>query len=91
MGLDIWFKDDIANILRVANKANLPALAAVELRGAYGQGFVAALVTLALALGSPAPGAEREFTTEASKAWGDRSDRTLALPVSLAGGRRWGS
>ena len=56
MGLHVWVKDDIANILRVANKANLPALAAVELRGAYGQGFVAALVTLALALGLPAPG-----------------------------------
>ena len=104
MGLDIWFKDDIANILRPANEANLSALAAsedvaaiggtaepaVELRGAYRQGFVAALVTLALALGLPAPGAEMEFTTEASKARGDRSDRTLALPMSLAGGKRWG-
>lgn len=67
MGLDIWFKEDIANILRAANEANLSALAAgahndeavirgasergAELRRAYRQGFVAALTTLWLAFG----------------------------------------
>jgi hypothetical protein len=69
MGMDIWFKEDIANILRAADEANLSALAAgedvcmagvvggptLELRGAYRRGFVAALVTLALALGLPPP------------------------------------
>ncbi len=65
MGLDIWFKEDIANILRAADEANLSALAASEgasmagamgqsgreVRCAYRRGFVAALATLALALG----------------------------------------
>jgi len=74
MGLDIWFKDDIANILRAANEANLSALAvsedddrcvpgaddrAAELRRAYRQGF-AALSTLWLAFGLPAASSAAE-------------------------------
>jgi len=68
MGLDIWFKDDIANILRAANEANLAAMVAAagadpagptgetsRLRQAYRDGFAAALATVALALGLPAP------------------------------------
>jgi len=79
MGLDIWFKDDIANILRAANEANLSALAAcahgdeavirgasergAELRRAYRQGFVAALTTLWLAFGLTAPGEATDMLT----------------------------
>jgi hypothetical protein len=67
MGLDIWFKDDIANILRAVDEANLSALAAVSgdaqafgggppaLRQAYREGFAAALAAVALALGLALP------------------------------------
>lgn len=68
MGLDIWFKDDIANILRAADEANLSAMAAASrddphvlegatyrLRQAHRDGFAAALATVALALGLPVP------------------------------------
>jgi hypothetical protein len=75
MGLDIWFKEDIANILRAANEANLSALAVsegddrcvpgpddrpAELRRAYRQGFAAALSTLWLAFGLPAASSAAE-------------------------------
>jgi len=102
MGLDIWFKEDIANILRAADEANLSALAAsdpaavagvagesaVEVRRAYRRGFVAALATLALALGlptaGPGPRVREELVAGMSGA-----GRPSAAPMSLSGGRRW--
>lgn len=74
MGLDIWFKDDIANILLAANEASLSAMQAqatsletVELR-AYRRGFVAALATIAQALGLPTQeGESREITRGTGK------------------------
>jgi len=70
MGLDIWFKEDIANILRAADEANLSAMVAANggdpaaltgeaarMRQAYRSGFSAALATVALALGLPMPAA----------------------------------
>jgi hypothetical protein len=81
MGLDIWFKDDIANILSAVDEANLSALAAGSgsvhafsggtsaLQEAYRQGFSAALVAVALALGLPLPALSRSAVTrEASYA-----------------------
>lgn len=97
MSLDIWFKEDIANILRAANEANLSALAvaggadpaedaphthSAELRRAYREGFVAALVTLSLAFGLSTPAGTGDiFTTEAHRPHrlGEPSLRSLRL------------
>lgn len=61
-GLDIWFREDIKNIIMAADQANSEALTAglgfadPELQGAYMHGFRAALRTLALAFGlAPLP------------------------------------
>lgn len=102
MGLDIWFKDDIANILRAADEANLSALVAgegvsgagdgepaTELRCAYRHGFVAALMTLALAFGLPPLGMDRPFATEGPETRRGSEGRPLALPLNLVGGKRW--
>jgi len=102
VGLDIWFKDDIANILRAADEANLSALEvsegtcmpgageqpSLELRCAYRRGFVAALVTLALALGLPPPGAGNALAVSSKAGTGGREWR-LAPPSSLTGGAKW--
>jgi hypothetical protein len=62
MSLDIWFREDIKNIILAAEQANVQALQAgmgmaePNLQRAYHQGFRAALSTLALALGlAPLP------------------------------------
>ena len=47
MGLDIWFRDDIRNVLLAARQTML----ATGGDGEYRRGFEAALVTLALAFG----------------------------------------
>jgi len=82
MGLDIWFKEDIANILRAAEAANLSAMIAADqsgpetteadadrLRQAYRDGFSAALATVALALGLPAPVRTGDADPQADGAW----------------------
>ena len=62
MSLDIWFREDIKNIILAAEQANVQALQAglgstdPELQRSYHQGFRAALSTLALAFGlAPLP------------------------------------
>jgi len=67
MGTDIWFKDDIANVMRALAEADLAALATASrdprepggrtpaLRQAWHEGFAAALVAVAVALGLPLP------------------------------------
>jgi hypothetical protein len=62
MSLDIWFREDIKNIILAAEQANVQALEAglgstdPELQRSYHQGFRAALSTLALAFGlAPLP------------------------------------
>jgi hypothetical protein len=62
MSLDIWFTEDIKNIILAAEQANIQALetglgvAEPNLQRAYHQGFRAALSTLALAFGlAPLP------------------------------------
>jgi hypothetical protein len=101
MGLDVWFKDDIANILQAANEANLSAMVAsarasaeggsgeadMELRRAYRRGFVAALAALAQALGLPLRDMEREFGI-ATPDTRLRSTQSVALPVIDVGGQR---
>jgi hypothetical protein len=103
MGLDIWFKDDIVNILRAANEANLSALVAgnyasgmgmageagTELRLAYRRGFVAALATLAQALGLPVTELDRQLAVAAPETGGGGWGRGLALPAVRLGGQRW--
>lgn len=104
MGLDIWFKDDIANILKAANEANLSALSASddalgwsvlgqggarELRHAYRRGFVSALVTLAVAFGLPAPDLEESSAVSTGTCRGSRPRESQLYPPALVGGRRW--
>jgi hypothetical protein len=62
VSLDIWFREDIKNIILAAEQANAQALQAgmgmaePNLQRAYHQGFRAALSTLALAFGlAPLP------------------------------------
>jgi hypothetical protein len=101
MGLDVWFKDDIANILRAANEANLSAMvvsgrafveedagaADMELRRAYRRGFVAALAALAQALGLPLRDMEWELVIAApdTRSGGGQSVAPRAIGV---GGQR---
>ena len=103
MGLDIWFKEDIANILRAADEANLSALAAgggaflagaagepaIELRCAYRRGFVAALATLALALGLPPLNIGHAVADRSPETGESGAGRPRALPPHLAGGKVW--
>jgi hypothetical protein len=98
MGLDVWFKDDIANILQAANEANLSAIlasgrasaeessgaAAVELLRAYRRGFVAAL---AQALGLPVRDVQSEFAISGPDAGLGRG-QGVALRAMDFGGRR---
>jgi len=102
MGLDIWFKDDIANILRAANEASLSAMLAgsygsdiggsgergMELRHAYRRGFVAALATLARALGLPVTEIEREPAIPGSEPRLIGGHRRLAPPMIRLGGQQ---
>lgn len=102
MGLDIWFRDDIANILRAANEANLSAItageeasiaggtggAASELRSAYRRGFVSALVTLSQALGLPIAGMDNELVVATSDWRQESAYRSPEPPMRLPGGRR---
>ena len=67
MGTDVWFKDDIANVMCALGEADLAALATASrdpgelggrtptLRQAWHEGFAAALVAVAVALGLPLP------------------------------------
>lgn len=101
MGLDIWFRDDIANILRAANEANLSAIMAGEeasrvgeggdpakdLRWAYRRGFVAALAALAQALGLPPVGVERTGA-ERGESGGWTESCTFDRRAMLPGGTR---
>lgn len=94
MGLGIWFKDDIANILRAVDEVNLSAMldgargaagagyaeADLELRRAYRRGFVAALATLAQAVGLPAADIRSELAAAMTEArLGRRNWRALPL------------
>ena len=102
MGLDTWFRDDIANILRAGNEANLSAImageeasiaggtggAATELRSGFRRGFVAALVTLSRALGLPITDIDKEFVVAASDWRQESGYHSPELPVRLPGGRR---
>jgi hypothetical protein len=53
MGLELWFKDDIRNMLRSNNASSADAArwADGQIVGAYRQGYRAALVAIALACG----------------------------------------
>jgi hypothetical protein len=82
MGLDIWFKEDIANALQAAEESVAGAIAMAEPTAdltAYQAGFRAALKTLAVAFGvSPS------FASDA-----DRSTRlTLQIPARQISSRR---
>jgi hypothetical protein len=101
MGLDVWFKDDIANILQAANEANLSAILAsgrasaeessgaadVELLRAYRRGFVAAVAALAQALGLPVRDVQSEFAISGPDAGLGRG-QGVALRAMDFGGRR---
>ena len=71
MSVDVWFTQDIGQIITAAVQANEDALAAgligndPQRQRAYHQGFRAALSTLALALGLPQlpPADDREQCT----------------------------
>ena len=61
MGLDVWFRQDVARILASTQETLAQAQGAVppldpERAGAYQQGFAAALQSVAVAFGLDAPG-----------------------------------
>jgi hypothetical protein len=81
VSVDVWFTQDISQIITAAVQANEDALAAgligsdPQRQRAYHQGFRAALSTMALALGlpqlPPVDGGEECTVVDSSVAWGD--------------------
>ncbi len=78
MGLDVWFRQDVARILASTQETLANSLGAVppldlEMAGAYRQGFSDALHAVAVAFGisatSGAPWAGRECVVEAVPSW----------------------
>ena len=78
MGLDVWFRQDVARILTSTQETLAQAQGAVppldpERAGAYQQGFADALqaVALAFGLGGPSggPASGRERTLDAMSSW----------------------
>jgi len=103
VGLDIWFRDDIANILKAAHQANRLALEvsegdegspgsarAAEVRWAYRRGFAAALATLAMAFGLSRPGGgERRHGRMVSTDDDTEDWGGPPLPTAQIGGAKW--
>jgi hypothetical protein len=101
MGLNIWLKDDVANVLRAANEANLSAMwasdcgfvvegsgeAARKLHRASRRGFVAVVATLTQPLGLPVTESDREPSGAAPETRLGRRDRHPALPTLGVGGQ----
>jgi hypothetical protein len=88
MSVDVWFTQDIGQIILAAVHANEDALAAgligsdPQRRRAYHQGFRAALSTMALALGLPQlpPADDRELCTVVDTAVAVDDGRPVLAP-----------
>jgi hypothetical protein len=78
MGLDVWFRQDVARILASTQETLAQAQGAVppldpERAGAYRQGFADALQSVAVAFGlsatSGVPGVRSEQVLDAAPSW----------------------
>jgi hypothetical protein len=80
MGLDLWFRDDVARLLASTYETMLASSDAIaplapEVAQVYHQGFIDALYAVAVAFGVGAPGlgaAERQrmLADRATRSWG---------------------
>ena len=75
MGLDVWFRQDVARVLASTQETLASSFSAVppldqELSGAYRQGFSDALKAIAVAFGlSDAPGTARGQIADTVPGW----------------------
>ena len=96
MGLDVWFRQDVARILASTQETLAQTQGAVlpldpERAGAYQQGFAAALQSVAVAFGLDAPGPvpePRTFSGPASVVIVDAPQRTSCVYTIAGNGQQ---